>query len=199
MRYFLDDGSYSHELSVSEIDLQRGVLNYENRVDYDPETKQYSAEEVGLYDPNPEGMTFAEMDAVSPMADADVLKILFNVDVATIDEAVDDATALHMQRFYPEWQTDEFYRVGDRRMYDGRLYRALTTHTAQEGWTPSASPSLWAKILPGQQEAEIGEWEQPDSTNPYMKGDRVTHNGSTWESDVDGNVWEPGVYGWALV
>ena len=42
----------------------------------------------------------------------------------------------------------------------------------------------------------IPEWEQPDSTNPYMMGDKVTHNEKTWESTVDNNVWEPGVYGW---
>ena len=46
---------------------------------------------------------------------------------------------------------------------------------------------------------EVTEWAQPDSTNPYMTGDRVLHNGSTWESTVDNNVWEPGVYGWAEV
>lgn len=46
---------------------------------------------------------------------------------------------------------------------------------------------------------EIAEWAQPDSTNPYMMGDRVLHNGNTWESTVDNNVWEPGVYGWEQV
>lgn len=30
-----------------------------------------------------------------------------------------------------------------------------------------------------------------------MLGDKVTHNGKTWTSIVDNNVWEPGVYGWA--
>jgi hypothetical protein len=44
----------------------------------------------------------------------------------------------------------------------------------------------------------IPEWVQPGSTNPYMKGDKVTHNGSTWVSLVDNNVWEPGVYGWEV-
>lgn len=38
--------------------------------------------------------------------------------------------------------------------------------------------------------------EQPESTNPYSKGDKVTHNGKTWRSTIAGNVWEPGVYGW---
>lgn len=29
-----------------------------------------------------------------------------------------------------------------------------------------------------------------------LTGDKVAHNGKTWVSDVDNNVWEPGVYGW---
>ena len=47
------------------------------------------------------------------------------------------------------------------------------------------------------------QWVQPvpgSGTNePYPKGAKVTHNGQTWTSDVGGNVWEPGVYGWTLV
>lgn len=40
-------------------------------------------------------------------------------------------------------------------------------------------------------------WAQPGSTNPYMLGDKVRHNGKIWMSTIDNNVWEPGVYGWA--
>lgn len=43
------------------------------------------------------------------------------------------------------------------------------------------------------------EWEQPGSTNPYAKGDKVMHNGKTWQSTTDNNVWEPCVYGWEEV
>ena len=41
-------------------------------------------------------------------------------------------------------------------------------------------------------------WEQPESTNPYMKGDKVTHAGRTWVSTIDNNVWPPSGYpdGW---
>lgn len=42
-------------------------------------------------------------------------------------------------------------------------------------------------------------WVQPDSTNPYAKGDKVTHNNQTWMSSIDNNAWEPGVYGWEIV
>ena len=46
---------------------------------------------------------------------------------------------------------------------------------------------------------EIPAWEQPDSTNPYMKGDKVSHNGKIWVSDIDNNVWAPGIYGWSEI
>lgn len=90
------------------------------------------------------------------------------------------------------------YTVGERRTYNGGLYRCLIAHTAQEAWNPANAPSIWAKVLIPDPDV-IPEWEQPDSTNPYMKGDKVTHNGKTWVSDVDNNVWEPGVYGWSEV
>ena len=82
--------------------------------------------------------------------------------------------------------------------YDEILYKYLQNHTAQASWTPTDAPSLWAKVLIPTP-AEIPEWEQPESTNPYMKGDKVKHNGKTWESTIDNNVWEPGVYGWGEV
>lgn len=30
----------------------------------------------------------------------------------------------------------------------------------------------------------------------YVAGEKVTHNGKTWTSIVDNNVWETGAYGW---
>ena len=48
-------------------------------------------------------------------------------------------------------------------------------------------------------EKDIPAWVQPDSTNPYQVGDKVTHNDAVWESDTDNNIWEPGVYGWTKI
>ena len=83
-------------------------------------------------------------------------------------------------------------------LHGGVLYKVLQAHTSQETWKPDASPSLFAKVLIPDYNA-IPAWEQPDSTNAYMKGDQVTHYGKTWESDIDNNVWAPGVYGWSEV
>lgn len=76
--------------------------------------------------------------------------------------------------------------------HNGKLYKVLQAHTSQADWSPDAAPSLFAEVLPGQGGTSVGEWVQPDSTNPYMAGDQVTHNGETWESLIDNNVWEPG-------
>ena len=113
-------------------------------------------------------------------------------------QTLDDADALAIKTAYPEWNAAGTYSAGDKVLYDGILYKCLQDHAAQEGWNPVDSPSLWAKVLIPD-DGTIPVWEQPDSTNPYMKGDKVTHNGKTWISDVDNNVWEPGFYGWTEV
>ena len=111
-------------------------------------------------------------------------------------QSLDDADALDGKELYPEWETGTAYEIGVRVRYAGDLWRCLQAHTAQDAWTPSAAPSLWAKVLIPDPEV-IPEWEQPWSTNPYMAGDKVKHNGKTWVSSIDNNVWEPGVYGWS--
>lgn len=109
-----------------------------------------------------------------------------------------DEDALEAVQLYPNWKNNTEYFVGDRVRYENVLYRVLQQHTSQAAWIPTQAPSLFAKVLIPDPDV-IPEWEQPDSTNPYMKGDKVTHNDKTWESDVDNNVWEPGVYGWTEV
>ena len=115
----------------------------------------------------------------------------------TIEVAVqyiDDAMALESVPLYPAWAVDIEYLADARVKHNNVLYRCLQTHVAQEGWNPVDAPSLWAKVLIPDENV-IPEWEQPDSTNPYMTGDKVSHNGINYESLVDNNVWEPGAVG----
>lgn len=106
-------------------------------------------------------------------------------------QSLDDTKAVEAQCLYPDFAVGVPYTAGDRLVYDGKLYKVLQAHTSQADWTPPAAPSLFAEVLPGQGGTGIGEWKQPDSTNPYQKGDKVTHNGKTWESTADNNVWSP--------
>ena len=114
-------------------------------------------------------------------------------------EYLTDEQALTVAVLYPEWTSGKEMKAGCRYRYNDVLYKCLQDHTSQDDWKPDAAPSLWAKVLVDENNDTIPEWEQPESTNPYSKGDKVTHSGKTWESTIDGNVWEPGIYGWTEV
>lgn len=123
----------------------------------------------------------------------DEAKALVAAIVAMREGATDDQ-ALQAFAVYPAWREGKAYAEGERVRHNGELYRVITAHEAQDTWTPDAAPSLFARVLMPE-DGSVPEWQQPDSTNAYAKGDRVTHNGSTWLSLVDGNVWEPGATG----
>ena len=107
---------------------------------------------------------------------------------------LDDEQAESVTILFPIWETDTAYFVGDRRQYDGLLYRCVQAHTSQADWTPPAVPALWVRTST----EEWPEWIQPTGAHDaYNKGDKVSHNGKHWISDVDANIWEPGAYGWS--
>lgn len=109
---------------------------------------------------------------------------------------VDDNTALTGIELYPVWTVGIAVSVGDRYQYEGKLYKCVQAHTTQADWTPDVTPALWVIVSL----EEWPDWVQPTgSHDAYAKGDKVTHNSKKWTSDVDANVWEPGVYGWTDV
>ena len=122
--------------------------------------------------------------------------------IRNMRDAADDALAAEAPDIYPEWKPGVFYVYGNRVIFGEVLYMCLQPHRSIPEWEPGEAVSLWAEVLIPN-ENEIPEWKQPDSTNAYKTGDKVTHNGQTWESLVDNNVWEPGIVGteslWRLV
>lgn len=115
-------------------------------------------------------------------------------------QSLTDEQALQAPMLFEHWQSDTAYEVGQRIYYNGTLYSVLIAHTSQADWTPDISPSLFAKVLIPNPEV-IPDWEQPDSTNGYMKGDKVNYNGVIYESIIDNNIWSPAAYpaGWQEV
>lgn len=109
--------------------------------------------------------------------------------------SIDAVTASEHTELFSPWAYPVDYKTGNIRAYGGKLYRCLQDHTSQETWTPDAAPSLWVGISDPAEKWPA--WSQPvGSTDAYAKGAQVSHNGKHWTSDVDANVWEPGVYGW---
>lgn len=141
-----------------------------------------------------------ELELIRPLTAEEVLGAILSV-VGSIVGALPDEAIGRMQPYFPKWAPNtnyirhqSFVSYGEG---DGYVWRCETTHTSQADWTPDASPSLWSKVLTSH--TDILPWEQPASTNPYMKGDKVLWDGKVWESEIDNNVWMPGVYGWKEV
>ena len=104
-----------------------------------------------------------------------------------------DELALESIELFPKWEAGISVTAGDRYQYNGVLYRVAQSHTTQSDWTPDITPALWTVVSL----EEWPEWVQPiGASDAYNKGDKVSHDGKHWVSDVDNNVWAPGVYGW---
>ena len=132
--------------------------------------------------------------------DKDVFRMLVKMAVKQARQITDDAEALEVKMLFKQWdkQINKPLEVGEYIQYQDALYKVLQAHTAQESWTPTDAPSLFAKVLTDPTGETILDWEQPDSTNPYMIGDKVMFEGKVYQSVIDNNVWSPASYpqGW---
>ena len=115
--------------------------------------------------------------------------------IETMAQGLEDTIALENIELFPMWEENKQYEVDIKVRYNNILYKCLQPHNSIQSWNPTDAVSLWAKVLIPDPEI-IPEWEQPGSTNPYMKDDKVKHLNKTWISIIDYNVYEPGIYGW---
>ena len=108
---------------------------------------------------------------------------------------IDDVTAAEHADLFSPWAYPVNYIKDQIRRHNGALYRCLSDHTSQADWTPDTAPSLWVGISDPAE--EWPKWGQPvGAHDSYNTGDKVSQDGKHWISNTDGNVWEPGVYGW---
>lgn len=136
----------------------------------------------------------AEVEGMAPTAAAASIVFVALAEAGQIDTT----TAAEHAAQFGEWAYPVAYKVGAIRLYEGRLYQCVQAHTSQEDWTPPAAASLWAEIADPAE--EWPKWAQPiGAHDAYNAGDKVSHSDKKWTSDLDGNVWEPGVYGWTEV
>lgn len=117
-------------------------------------------------------------------------------------EQLDDEVAAQVGILFPQWAAGEAYRAGERLAdAEGRLYRVVQAHVSQADWPITATPALYTPLgVHADNPEQTPQWRQPlGAEDAYQTGDKVMHHDVCYESTVDANTWEPGVYGWSEV
>lgn len=58
----------------------------------------------------------------------------------------DDQTAARAAELYSIWEAGIDVLAGDRYQYEGKLYKAIQSHTTQADWTPDVTSAMWTVI-----------------------------------------------------
>ena len=114
-----------------------------------------------------------------------------------------DEKAMEVATIYDPWEEGKAYAVGEfvthgeNSVGDPQLYKVVQTHTSQADWKPDMTPALYVAI--GLDKEGYPVWSQPTGAHDaYNKGDIVRYDDTLWVSELDGNVWVPGVSWWAI-
>ena len=181
----------------TEVMLENGFKEIINVVpSYDANTQVVTRDS---YTEDDTTITVNYVVTAKPLTKEEQLENQRNLALTFFAETLSDAQALQVPMLFDEFDGNGVaYEVGKRIMFEGVLYKVIQAHTSQAEWTPIAAPSLFAKVINETVDGSIPEFEQPDSTNPYMKGDKVIFNGKVYESLIDNNVYSPEAYpaGW---
>lgn len=155
----------------------------------------YNGEYEIIDDGKPEPVippTNAELaSSLASVQNASAITFVALCEIGTLDVV----TASEHAELFAEWAYPIAYTVGQLRCYNGKLYRCVQAHTSQADWTPDTAASLWS--VTADPAEDWPAWSQPvGAHDAYSKDTKVSHKGKHWTSNVDSNVWEPGVYGW---
>jgi len=205
---------FKHYLNFAEAD--EALLKSEGF--YDLITPGYDTEKQRLgeifFDEEKEIFTYPVLDLsaeeieeeliqqIESMADSAESRIDMKLLVKLLSDkltAATDEEAIEFKSLYKPYRVGVRVEKGDRFYYplNDKLYQVVQGHTTQLHYKPDENITLYKEVLPPD---TIGPWVQPLGAGyEYHMGDKVTHKGSTWESTINNNVWEPGVYGWMKV
>lgn len=142
-------------------------------------------------------------------AEVELVKDLAAQGEITRPEVATEEAAINGDGIVPAWRDpsgrkSQAYMRGGAVLYEGRIY--INRADGLNKNRPSAPDSGWEVYNPPKEdavpEAEAPEespapgasaWREPQSkTELYPAGAKVTHQGKTWRSTVDGNRAEPG-------
>lgn len=121
------------------------------------------------------------------------------------DNLSDESAMMEVASLYPTWESlleskrtypgGTVFRWGENGDGETQLWKFIADYAPQAVYTPDKDISHYVRV--GVSADGTPLWTQPfGATDAYSLGDKVRHKEKLWESTTDGNVWEPGVFGW---
>lgn len=113
-------------------------------------------------------------------------------------QSLGEHDAMEIATVYDPWKPGKVYNGGEYVTYgtnavgDPQLYKVIAgkPHTSQADWTPDVTASLYTPI--GLDDEGYPVWSQPTGAHDaYNVGDIVDYMGVLYESQIDGNVYNP--------
>ena len=92
--------------------------------------------------------------------------------------SLSDTDALTAQELFDSWKPDTDYAEGDRRRWDGRLYKCRQAHISQAIYPPDIVPALWEVVAPE------GKGDSPDNPIEYDQSMAIEEGKFYRENDV---------------
>lgn len=112
-----------------------------------------------------------------------------------------DEEAVESVILFPSWKPNTEYAIDIRVKEGDKLYKCLQPHTSQEGWQPSATPSLWAEVAKPGEYREIKDAMLP--TEAFALGEIGWYGERTnlYKSLIANNIYTPATYpaGWEAI
>lgn len=105
----------------------------------------------------------------------------------TVDSNRANDTATATLNANATWATGVNYKVGDRVVFQGMVFKCLQAHPSQAGWTPTATPALWNRPAP----CATSAWQ---TQTDYPLNHEVTFNGRRYRcktAHVSQATWTP--------
>lgn len=92
--------------------------------------------------------------------------------------SLSDTDALEAVELFDEWKPDTDYIIGDRRRYEGTLYKSRQVHTSQSIYPPNIVPALWEVVAPE------GKGDSPQNPIEYDQSMAIEEGKYYIENDV---------------
>ena len=109
-----------------------------------------------------------------------------------VQEIIGEESLVELKKGEADWNPDidEWLEIGDKRVYDGKLWKVNIAHQPDYLYPPPTVPALYSEV---DFEGIIGNWRQPlGAHDAYMLGMQCYHNNELWTSQIDYNTSEPG-------